>query len=52
VKDAASPTKILPKYDSGDHLHPSDLGYQAMAEAVNLELFKSTATAGEATLRK
>jgi lysophospholipase L1-like esterase len=27
-------------YDSGDHLHPNDAGYKAMAEAVNLALFK------------
>lgn len=26
-----------PKYDSGDHLHPNDAGYQAMADAVDLD---------------
>jgi integrase len=26
-------------YDSGDHLHPSDAGYQAMANAFDLRLF-------------
>ena len=26
-------------YDSGDHLHPNDAGYQAMANAVNLAVF-------------
>jgi lysophospholipase L1-like esterase len=41
LKDPQNPTKFLPKYDSGDHLHPSDLGYQVMADAVNLELFKA-----------
>jgi lysophospholipase L1-like esterase len=40
TRDPAAPTKILPKYDSGDHLHPGDAGYQAMADAVNLELLK------------
>ena len=29
----------LPAYDSGDHLHPNDAGYQAIANAVNLSLF-------------
>jgi hypothetical protein len=29
----------LPAYDSGDHLHPNDAGYQAIANAVNLNLF-------------
>jgi lysophospholipase L1-like esterase len=27
---------MLAAYDSGDHLHPNDAGYQAMANAVNL----------------
>jgi lysophospholipase L1-like esterase len=41
TRDPNSPTKLLPLYDSGDHLHPSDAGYQAMGNAVNLELFKT-----------
>jgi lysophospholipase L1-like esterase len=32
---------MLPAYDSGDHLHPNDLGMQAMANAIPLELFRS-----------
>lgn len=40
VRDPAHPTRMLPVYDSGDHLHPSDAGYKAMGEAVNLALFK------------
>ncbi len=39
LKDPQNPTKFLPKYDSGDHLHPSDLGYQVMADTVDLALF-------------
>ena len=31
------PSAFLPKYDSGDHLHPSAAGYQAMANAVPKE---------------
>lgn len=30
---------MLPKYDSGDNL-PGDAGYEAMAEAVDLSLFR------------
>ena len=41
TRDAASPTKFLPQYDSGDHLHPNDAGYQAMANVVDLALFKA-----------
>jgi lysophospholipase L1-like esterase len=40
TRDPERPTRFLPIYDSGDHLHPSDAGYAAMAEAVNLKLFK------------
>lgn len=40
TRDPANPTFFLPVYDSGDHLHPSDAGYQAMAEAIDLKLFK------------
>jgi hypothetical protein len=31
---------LLPQYDSGDHLHPNDAGYQGMTKAVNLALFR------------
>jgi lysophospholipase L1-like esterase len=37
--DPADPLRFLPSYDSGDHLHPNDTGYQAMANAINLSLF-------------
>jgi lysophospholipase L1-like esterase len=32
----ADPQMFNPAFDSGDHLHPNDAGYQAMADAVNL----------------
>lgn len=35
--DPADPQTFNPAFDSGDHLHPSDAGYQAMADAVNLD---------------
>ena len=37
--DPSAPTQYLPAYDSGDHLHPNDMGYQAIANAVDLSLF-------------
>jgi lysophospholipase L1-like esterase len=40
VRDPAHPTRFLAAYDSGDHLHPSDKGYQAMADSIDLKLFK------------
>ena len=36
VRDPASPSDLLPAYDSSDHLHPSTAGYRAMAAAVDL----------------
>ena len=40
IRDPAMPTQIKAPYDSGDHLHPSDEGYKAMADAINLALFE------------
>jgi lysophospholipase L1-like esterase len=37
--DPANPHKLNPAYDHGDHLHPSDGGYKAMADAIDLSLF-------------
>ncbi len=37
--DPQHPLQYLPQYDSGDHVHPSDAGYQAMANAIDLSLF-------------
>jgi lysophospholipase L1-like esterase len=39
TRDPASPARLLPAYDSGDHLHPNDVGYEAMARAIDLSLF-------------
>jgi lysophospholipase L1-like esterase len=36
MRDPADPQRMLPAYDAGDHLHPGDAGYQAMANAVDL----------------
>lgn len=36
LADPANPLTLNPAYDSGDHLHPNDAGYRAMARAVPL----------------
>jgi len=41
TRDPAHPTQFLPAFDSGDHLHPSDAGYKAMGEAIDLSLFRA-----------
>jgi lysophospholipase L1-like esterase len=38
MRDPADPQRMLAAYDSGDHLHPGDAGYRAMAAAVDLSL--------------
>jgi lysophospholipase L1-like esterase len=38
MRDLANPLRLNPAYDSGDHLHPNDAGYQAMADAINLDM--------------
>ena len=40
TRDPKDPKRLLPAYDACDHLHPSDAGYKAMADAVDLNLFK------------
>ena len=38
--DPANPLAFRPDYNITDKLHPNDAGYQAMANAVDLSLFK------------
>ena len=42
TRDPADPRKLLAAYDSCDHLHPNSAGYNAMAEAIDLSLFRSS----------
>jgi len=39
MADTKRPDHLNPLYDSGDHLHPSAVGYRVMSEAVPLSLF-------------
>jgi lysophospholipase L1-like esterase len=36
VRDPSDPHRILPAYDSGDHLHPNAAAYRVMANAIPL----------------
>jgi lysophospholipase L1-like esterase len=38
IRDPADPLMMNPAYDSGDHLHPDAAGYQAMADAIDLQM--------------
>jgi lysophospholipase L1-like esterase len=42
LRDPAQPERLQRAYDSGDHVHPSDAGYAAMAEVVPLEAVMSS----------
>ena len=39
LRDPEHPTSMLPRYDCGDHLHPSDAGYHQMGDIIDLSLF-------------
>jgi lysophospholipase L1-like esterase len=45
VRDPANPARMMAAYDSGDHLHPGDAGYEAMGNAVPLALFRTPTAA-------
>ncbi|MES2940604.1 MAG: SGNH/GDSL hydrolase family protein [Pseudomonadota bacterium] len=36
LRDPRRPSRLRAAYDSGDHLHPGDAGYRAMADAIDL----------------
>jgi lysophospholipase L1-like esterase len=40
LRDPEHPTQMLPALDCGDGLHPSDLGYTKMGDAIDLGLFE------------
>jgi len=40
VRDPNHQTRLRADYDCGDHIHPSEAGYKALADAINLMLFK------------
>lgn len=39
IQDPAQPNHIRPIYDSGDHVHPNDAGYQLMANTIDTHWF-------------
>jgi len=40
LRDPSHPTRLLPIYDSGDHLHPNNAGYIAVGNAIPLALWE------------
>jgi lysophospholipase L1-like esterase len=42
LRDPAQPDRLQRRFDSGDHIHPSDAGYTAMAQAVPIDALASS----------
>jgi lysophospholipase L1-like esterase len=40
VRDPQNPKRFRADFDPGDHLHPNNAGYQAMADAIDLQIFE------------
>jgi lysophospholipase L1-like esterase len=40
IQDPGQPERMHPAYDSGDHVHPNDAGYKAMADAIDLAILR------------
>jgi lysophospholipase L1-like esterase len=50
TRDPDNPKRLRADFDPGDHLHPNDAGYQAMANAIDLSMFaEQTAAAGKSS---
>jgi lysophospholipase L1-like esterase len=39
IRDPQQPDRMLPEFDSGDHLHPGPAGYRKLADSIPLSLF-------------
>lgn len=39
TRDPADPKRFKPEFDPGDHLHPNNAGYEAMANVIDLSIF-------------
>ena len=47
LADPEDPKKLLEEFDSGDNLHPNDLGLRAMAESIDLSIFEKPLKRGK-----
>jgi lysophospholipase L1-like esterase len=42
ARDPKRPTHIQADFDSGDHLHPNDAGYEVMVDSIDLQLLTNS----------
>jgi lysophospholipase L1-like esterase len=40
IREPSAPRRMRAQFDAGDHIHPNDAGNQAMADAIDLKLFR------------
>jgi lysophospholipase L1-like esterase len=40
LRDPDRPSRLRAEFDSGDHIHPNDAGNRAMADVIDLQLFR------------
>ncbi len=52
TRDPSDPACMKAEFDSGDHLHPSDAGYEAMAHAIDANALIRAAQAQAAARRE
>jgi lysophospholipase L1-like esterase len=45
VRDPSHPSRTLPQYDAGDHLHLNAAGYKVVADTIDLSVFRPRAAA-------
>jgi lysophospholipase L1-like esterase len=48
TRDPDNLKRIRPEFDSSDHLHPNDAGYKAMADSIDLSIFRGQGSKGGA----
>ena len=51
TRDPNTPLRIRADFDAGDHLHPNDAGYKAMADAIDLSIFAPASPAKGSSTR-
>jgi lysophospholipase L1-like esterase len=44
TKDSSNPKTFKATFNNGDHLHPNDVGYKAMADSIDLGIFSAKGT--------
>ncbi len=52
TRDSANPKTFKAGFNDGDHLHPNDAGYKAMADSIDLGMFSGKGASASASAKK